>query len=188
MDVEMYERALARTEEIVAGTRREQFGDPTPCGDWNVRDLLNHIIGGCISVAAGATGKRVGFSEGPDHVAQDHVAAYKRASTDALAAFRAPGALDRTFTLRTGDTPGSVALGLAVADAVVHGWDLAKATGQDGTFDDEVTGALYAMTTQMMAPKGPYPRGSSFGDPVEVADDAPLTDRLVAYLGRDPGD
>lgn len=186
MDVSMYERALARTRVVVAGTRREQLGDATPCTEWDVRALLNHIISGCLTFAAGRAGNRLEMSDATDHVADDHVGAYERAAQAALDAFRGPGALDRQFSLPWGETPGSVALGVALADAAVHGWDLARSTGQDATIDDDVAEALYDMTSSMMAPKGPYPRGASFKDPVDMRDDAPPADRLLAYLGRHP--
>jgi uncharacterized protein (TIGR03086 family) len=186
MDVSMYERALARTSAVVAGTRREQLSNTTPCTDWDVRALLNHIISGCIAFAAGGAGRRVEMSDSTDHVGEDHVGSYERAAQDALGPFRATGALEREFSLPWGNTPGSTALGLALADAVVHGWDLARATGQDITIDDDIAEAVYATTSRMMAPKGPYPRGASFKDPVEIGDEAPPADKLLAYLGRHP--
>jgi uncharacterized protein (TIGR03086 family) len=186
MDAAMYERALDRTKAVVAGTRRDQLDDPTPCTDWDVHALLNHIIGGLVTFASGADGKAVPMSDGTDHVADDHVAAFERAATEALYAFKAPGALERDFTLPWGESPAMAALGLALADAVVHGWDLAQATGQDITIDDDAAEAIYGMTSGMMEPKGSYPRGDAFKDPVEVSDGAAPAARMLAYLGRTP--
>ena len=186
MDASMYARALDRTRGVVAGTRRDQLGDPTPCTDWDVRTLLNHLIGGCITFAAGAEGRPVDMDGPEDHAAEDHVAAYDRASKAARAAFESPGALEREFSLPWGDTPGTAALGLALADAVVHGWDLAQATGQELAIDDDTAEVIYEMTSSMMQPNGSYPRGDSFKDPVAVGDDAPIAHRMVAYLGRRP--
>jgi uncharacterized protein (TIGR03086 family) len=186
VNIDMYERALERTRNLVHNTRRDQFDDPTPCTDWDVRTLLNHLIGGCISYAVGGSGERAHPPTGSDHVGTDHVGAFEDAAKGALEAFRAPGALDRTFSLPTGDTPGSAALGLALAEAAVHGWDLATATGQPAAIDDDIAESLYQMTTSMMAPQGPYPRRTAFEDPVDVDDDASPADRLLAYLGRRP--
>jgi uncharacterized protein (TIGR03086 family) len=184
--LEMYERALGRTGKTVAGTSRDQFADSTPCADWNVETLLDHIIGGCLTFAAGAEGRRVDAMRHPHLTGDDHVSAYENAARAALAGFRAPGALERDFALPWGDSPGAAALGLALADAAVHGWDLAKATGQEATIDDDIAEALYAMTTQMMEPKGRFPRMTAFKEPVEVGDDAAPPRRLLAYLGREP--
>jgi uncharacterized protein (TIGR03086 family) len=184
--LEMYERALKRTGKTVAGTSREQFSDPTPCADWDVEMLLDHIIGGCLTFAAGAEGRRVDARNERHLTGQDHVGAYENAAHASLAGFRAPGALERDFTLPWGDSPGSAALGVALADAAVHGWDLAKATGQETTIDDDIAEALYAMTTQMMEPKGRFPRMTAFNEPVGVRDDATIAQKLLAYLGREP--
>ena len=186
MDAAMYGRALERTREVVAGTRADQLGDQTPCTDWNVHALLNHIIGGCLSVAAGAKGEKEQMSEDIDRVQGDHLAAYDRAAQAALEAFKQEGALEKSFTMPWGETPGAAALSLAIADATVHGWDLARATGQNMDIDDDIAEAVYEATSSMMQPKGNYPRGDSFAEPVDVGDDAPPPDRMLAYLGRTP--
>lgn len=182
----MYGRALERTREIVAGTRTDQLEDPTPCSDWNVHELLNHIIGGCLTIAAGAKGETEQMSANIDRVQGDHLAAYDRAAQAALAAVKEEGALDKNFTMPWGETPGAAALSLALADATVHGWDLAQATGQNMDIDDDIAESVYGATSSMMQPKGDYPRGDSFAEPVEVGDDAPARDRMLAYLGRKP--
>lgn len=186
MDIDMYERALKQTGDVVAGTKAEQFDDPTPCAEWTVRDLLNHVIGEWVTIAAGADGRRVEMNDGTDHVAEDHLGAYERAAKAALEAFKEPGALEKKFTLPWGDTPGAAMLGLAITDAVVHGWDLAKATGQEFRIDEDAAESAYQMTSSMLAPKGSFPRGDSFGDPVEVPNDAGPADKLLGYLGRKP--
>jgi uncharacterized protein (TIGR03086 family) len=186
MDVEMYERALARTGKIVSGTSRDQLGDPTPCTDWDVRTLLNHMIDDCLTYAAGVADENRESSGSTDHCAEDHVTAFDHAAQRAVEAFGKPGALEREHAFAWGDTPGSVALGLALTEAVVHGWDLATATRQEVAIDEDIAEELYGMTSSMMAPKGSYPRGSAFEEPIEIAEDAPAADRLLAYLGRRP--
>ena len=186
MDAAMYERALSRTRKVVAGTSKDQLDDPTPCSEWKVRDVLEHIIGGCLACASGARGKTGSFDQGKGATDGDFVAAFDEASEDAVAAFEEPGALEKGFAMEWGETPGSAVLGLALADAAVHGWDLAKGTNQDYEIDDDVARAAYGMVTSMMQPEGDYPRGESFGDPIEVPDDAPIPDKLLAYLGRTP--
>lgn len=186
MNVEMYDRSLRHTRTIVAGTRREQFSHPTPCTDWDVQTLLNHIIGGCTTFAAGARGTSVNAMQGGSFTDGDYVDSFERAAAEAIQGFRSPGAMDRKFTLPWGETPAQVAPGLALADAVVHGWDLAVATGQRLQIDDDIAEALYQMTSSMMEPLGSFPRMTSFKDPVPIDAGAPPADRLLAYLGRDP--
>lgn len=186
MDADMYARALERTGEVVAGTRSEQLDDPTPCTEWDVRTLLNHLIGGCATFAAGAEGRALDMNSPADYASGDFLEAYESAARDARAAFEAPGALEREFTLTWGATPGSAALGLALADAVVHGWDLAQATGQGYSIDDDIAEAIHGMTSSMMEPNGSYPRGDSFAEPIDVGADATPAARMLAYLGRQP--
>ena len=185
MDVAMLERAVDATQPVVAGTTAEHFEAPTPCTEWNVRDLLNHLIGS-YEVVAAAGGGGVTNSAVTDFTATDHVAAYEGAAAKAVKAFAAPGALERAFDMPWGETPGDVLLGLMIADTVVHGWDLAKATGQDLEVEPELAEAVYGMTSNMMEPNGKFPRGDSFAPPVEVPADAPIEDKMVAYLGRRP--
>jgi uncharacterized protein (TIGR03086 family) len=181
----MYARALNATSRVVAGTRREQLDDPTPCPDWTVRDLLNHLINGCLAFAAGARGDPRSI-DGEDQTGEDHVAAFEAASAAAIDAFKEPGAMDKVFKMSWGETPAQAALGLAIADAAVHGWDLTRATKQDMDIDDDIAEAIFTMTSNMMEPNGSYPRGEAFGEPVEVADDAPIVEKMLAYLGRQP--
>lgn len=184
MDAAMLERAVESTGRVVAGIRPEDFDEPTPCTEWDVRALLNHLIGGFEAVAV-AAGDGVANSASTDFTATDHVAAYQRAAAKAVKALSAPDAMERTFPMPWGETPGAALLGLMIADTVVHGWDLAKGTGQEAEVDPELAGAVYGMTSSMMEPQGKYPRGDSFGPPVEVPD-APVGAKMLAYLGRRP--
>ncbi|MPZ69900.1 MAG: TIGR03086 family protein [Actinobacteria bacterium] len=185
VDVEMYERTLGRANDVVSEIKPEQLGEPSGCGDWEVRELLNHVVGYLNAFSTGANGEKLDV-DGVDFLGDDHVAAYEKAAKDALEAFRGPGAMEKTFILPWGDNPGSMALGLALAEAAVHGWDLGRATGHPVVIDDDVAEAVYGMTSSMMVPLGQYPRGDSFAEPVEVPDSAPIADRMIAYLGRRP--
>ena len=171
MDAGMYERALKQTGAVVHGTSKDRLDDPTPCTEWAVRDVLNHLIGGLDSFAAGARGESRPM-DGPDYCATDHVAEFDRASKEALGAFSEPGALEKEFNMPWGSSPGAAALGLALADAVVHGWDIAQGTGQEIEIDDDIANTLYGMTSSMMEPNGSYPRGESFKEPVDVPEGA----------------
>jgi uncharacterized protein (TIGR03086 family) len=186
MDAGTYERAIKHTGAVVAGTTRDQLDNATPCTEWSVRDVLNHLIGGFDSFAAGARGVSRPMDDGTDYCADDHVAEFDRASGEALEGFGQPGALEKEFAMPWGNSPGAAALGLALADAVVHGWDIAKGTGQTIEIEEDIAAELYGMTSSMMEPNGSYPRGDSFKSPVEVPEDASAADKLLAYLGRRP--
>ncbi len=183
--LDLYERQLKSTEGVVAGISPDQFGDPTPCTEWNVEKVLDHLIGGLMTFAAGDTAGGSDAIGGSGHAASGHVEAYRKAADDALATFQAPGALEGPLHFPWGDTPGAMALGLALADATVHGWDLATATGQKYEIDTDIAESVLGVVS-MMEPKGEWPRGDNFKAPVEIPADAPAADQLIAYLGRQP--
>lgn len=187
MNAEIFTRAATATSQVVAGIDKGQLDDPTPCTDWNVRDVLNHMINGLYAVGAGSRGEKVDFNHPQqDFAAGDYVHEFGSAAQEAIAAFSEDGAMEKSFTMSWGDTPGAALIGVSTSDLVIHGWDLAQGTGQPYEIDPEVAEASYGMVTSMMQPKGKMPRGDAFGDPIEVADDAPIEDRLMAYVGRKP--
>ena len=184
MDTAMFDRTVKTTHGIVAGISRDQLEAATPCPEWTVRDLLNHMIGSYEAVASGGAGEPLDPS-GIDYTAEDYVAAFESATSKAGAAFSAPGALEKPFAMPWGETQGEALLGLVVTETVVHGWDLAQATSQEIPVDD-VAEWIYQMSTGMMEPQGNFPRGTNFGPPVDVPDDAPVQDKMLAYFGRQP--
>ena len=120
---------------------------------------------------------------GADLAGQDPAAVYAEASAAALTAARAGDTLTRVHTTPLGDMPGPALAGFTTLDILVHGWDLAQATGQPATLDDTLAAHVLAFAEQAITPGFRAPR---IGPAVPVAADAPLTDRLVAFLGRQP--
>lgn len=182
---EMYERQIPTTEAVVANISKDQLELPTPCAEWNVEHVLDHLIGGCMTMAAAARGEKSSAIEESGNIGEDHVTAFREAARSTVESYRAADP-DAPFEFPWGQTPPDVALNLALTDMTVHGWDLAKATDQDFEPDENIAEALYGFVTNMMVPKGQMPRGGNFGEPIDVPDDASAKDRLVAYLGRQP--
>lgn len=182
--LDLYRKALTETGLIMATVEPEMMDSATPCAGWDVRALLGHILGATEMYAAGGLVPGAVFE--PAHVGADHLAVYDRAAKSAWEIFAAPGAMERTFRLPPGELPGSVVLGIALAEAAVHGWDLATATGRPATIDPEIAEPTLGFLRQVMAPEfraGPHPY---FGPEVPVGNDAPPSDRLVGFLGRKP--
>ena len=184
--IEMLSRAVGPTHQVVANIRKDQLEDPTPCAEWNVSAVLDHLIGGCITFAAGVRGEVSGAIGESGNLGEDHVESFRTASQETLDAVREPGALDKDVKFPWGDTPAPVALHLALADMTIHGWDLAKATGQDFQPEEDIAEAVYGFMSTAMEPSGQMPRGTAFGPPVEVGADASAVDRMLAYGGRQP--
>lgn len=183
-------QALDATGQLVAGVRDEQWLNPTPCPDWNVRDLVSHIIGGNRMFAGILRGERPGASgggspSGPGQPGRDLLGDYREAASELLAAFSRPGVLEEMFTVPFGTVPGGVALHLRISELLVHGWDLARATGQPTELDPELAAWVLAVTQRILPPE---PRGGEipFGPVVPVPPDAGPYTQLAAWLGRRP--
>jgi uncharacterized protein (TIGR03086 family) len=171
-------RVLAEVGALVAAVPADRLADPTPCAGWDVRALLNHLVYENLmwtSLAEGAP--RSNFDA--DHVGGDHVAAFRAAAEAALAAFRRPGMLARQF----GPAPGWRLVEQVVIEMLVHGWDLATATGQPTDLAPDIAEATLPAVRAIY---GDLPRtpGGSFAPERTAPAGATSADRLAAYLGR----
>jgi len=176
------DRALAATEAVVAGIRADQWTAPTPCAELDVRGVLNHLVGGNLLFAAIVRGEPRP-APGTDRLGGDPLAAFRQAAAQLREAFAVPGVLESVFQAPFGTGPGVVLVHVRVIEVLVHGWDLARATGQPADFPDDVAErALAGARRQLTArPEGP---GAPFAAEVPVPPDAPAVDRLAGFLGR----
>jgi uncharacterized protein (TIGR03086 family) len=182
--------ALDGTGQLVAAVRADQWDLPTPCAEWSVRQLVNHVVGGqrlYIRLLHGEPlppREQLGRRAAEDQMGDDPAEAYRSTAAEMLDAFRAPGILDRTHTVPAATLPGPAVLHLRTVETLVHGWDLARATGQETPFPDELAGGELAFSRNMLGrlPEGRQP----FATAQQVDDDAPAIDRLAALLGRSP--
>jgi uncharacterized protein (TIGR03086 family) len=178
-------RAVDQTGHIVAGVKPDQFGEPSPCEDWNVRELLNHTLGGMRMFAAAARGETVDESVySSDLVGDDPAASFEREAAALKEAWSDPALLERTCELPFGAVPGVMAANLGFVEMLVHGWDIAKATGQQPQMDPELSEAALALMSQMPADQMRQP--GVFGPEVTCPEGASIHHRLVAFLGRQP--
>lgn len=159
---------------------------PTPCTDWTVRDLVNHIVGEQLwvpDVLAGRTVDEVGDKFDGDQLHDDPLSAWSTASQTARSAWLSPGAVERTVHLSYGDAPAEEYGWQMTTDLAVHGWDLATALGGDAGISDELASTLLAYVEPQLSL---WSGSSMFATPVPVPDDATPPTRLVALLGRQP--
>jgi uncharacterized protein (TIGR03086 family) len=178
--------ALEATGRIVATIRSDQWTSPSPCEGWDVRALANHVVSGNLwaaELAAGKTIDEVGERLDGDVLGADPSGAYNESAKAAARAFEAPGALEAPCAVSYGPVPGSVYIGHRFIDVLIHGWDLAAATGQDATIEP----ALVAACAQIVAPQVELLQGSGmFGETAKVPADADDQTRLLVTLGRRP--
>jgi uncharacterized protein (TIGR03086 family) len=203
--------AIDATGLLISAVRDDQWAAPTPCPEWTVRDLVGHmvtsnyafvrILGGTAPEAPGRTapeapggtvpeapGRRTA-PEPPGGAADSPrpdaglVDAYRDSAAALVGAFRQPGVLGRVHAVPIGPVPGIAALHLRITEVLVHGWDLAHATGQDAVFPEDLAEQELAFSRSKL---GDIPPGRTpFAPPQPVPGDAPAIDRLVALLGRD---
>lgn len=182
--------ACASTERFVAGVMPESLSGPTPCAKWTVRDVLNHLVG---TLALGeallgdhppTVAMQPGDLPADDLVGDDPVAAY-RAHVAPLLAAATPEAIARVHTTPLGEMPGAVLAGFTFLDVLVHGWDLARATGQPPELDARLAERALAFARATISDEMGT-RAPRIGAEVPVGPGAGATDRLVAFLGREP--
>jgi uncharacterized protein (TIGR03086 family) len=185
---DVLERACRSTAAILELVNSADFDRPTPCASWNVRDIVNHVVGGAGYFAELAEkGEVTDRGDDPDCTATDFTATFRREAERLVAAYRAPEAMTKPMKLPFGELPGSVCIWIAAGDIFTHGWDLAKATGQPTDLEPDVAARLLAQIEPMLPDEMRGPDGeAAFGPRVEIADSAPAADRLAAFEGRHP--
>lgn len=172
--LEGYEQASAWALGIVT-TAAADLDAPTPCEGWDVRTLLNHMLETQRYFAGSARGEDVSppGPTPPQLTGSDPVADFTLARADVVETFRQPGVVEKT----------GPSLGIAMTDQLLHGWDLATATGQDATMPAGLAERGYAAIQGLFTDDQ---RAGVFKPEIEVGPDASAQDRLLAYTGRDP--
>jgi len=187
--VDRLAQALDATGALIGGVGDDQWSNPTPCPEWNVRMLVNHLVVGNRIFASILNGEppaelaKLRQLHGTDVLEDSPIEAYRKAGAALQAAFSQPSVLERVFQAPIGPAPGAVLLHLRITELLVHGWDLARATGQPARLPDDLAEEELAFARGLSAPDVPR-SGHPFGPAQGVADDAPTIDRLAAYLGR----
>lgn len=176
------DRALAATEAVVAGIEPGQWPASTPCTELDVRDVVNHLVSGNLLFAATVRGEPPP-DRGADHLDGDPLAAFQRAASGLRTAFAVPGVLESVYAAPFGSGPGAALAQVRIVELLVHGWDLARATGQHADFPADVAERALAATRRQLRSRPPGP-GAPFAPEVPVADDAAAVDRLAGFLGR----
>jgi nitrilase len=180
----LHRRATETFGALVHQIRDDQWGLPTPCDEWDVRALVNHLVyenRWAVPLFTGATIADVGDRFEGDLLGDAPVQAWDSSAEAAIAAIAEPGALERTVHLSFGDVPGREYANQLFADLVVHGWDLATAIGGNTRLDPELVDACAAWFAGVAEQ---YRRSGAVGPRVEVPADADPQTRLLADFGR----
>lgn len=179
--------ATGRLGDLVANVADEQLDDPTPCGAYTVGDLVDHI--GSFARAFAAAARRDEVAPGRPGSATNLSGDWRArvpADLEALAeAWAEPAAWEGELELGF-PLPADVAGLVSLDETIVHGWDLARATGQPFAAEGRDLELLERLLTEVTGPGDGLLRDAVFPPPVEVEDRAPLLERVVALTGRDP--
>jgi uncharacterized protein (TIGR03086 family) len=180
--IDEIELALSATGRLVEGITTDRWTTPTPCEGWDVTTVVNHLVGGMRLYAAELTGTDAGGAHEDDWLGDDPTGAYRDAATQVLAAWRSPGAERRMIDLSFGTVPAPMAAVVELTEIVVHGLDIAVATGQEHAVDQAQAERLLALMTGMGIDSFRAP--GIFGPAQPAPADAPAHRRLLAFLGR----
>ncbi|MGQ0842165.1 TIGR03086 family metal-binding protein [Actinokineospora sp.] len=180
-------KAAAAAADVARNVKPDQFDLPTACADWDVRALANHVTHWA-AVVSERTAHKLPVPtdgsevEGTDYTAGDWPAFFTARLDRAVEAWGLPGAWDGETTMAGDMTPaGTIGL-MLLGELVVHGWDLAIATGQDFPVDDDVAEAALRGTEQWAEQAREY---GVFGAEIAAPADATPLHKVLAMSGRD---
>jgi uncharacterized protein (TIGR03086 family) len=184
--VQALETALEQTRQVVARIPPEQYDLPTPCCDWDVRSVMNHLLGVLAMFETIPTGEADMAALSSDHVGDDASKAYDALADSTLGAWSTEGVVDNPVSFPGSELPGDFATVMLAGDVFIHGWDLARATGQQVDWNEELAADVLAWHEEAVRRFPPELREQGFDPPVPVPDGADVMTRLIAFVGRQP--
>jgi uncharacterized protein (TIGR03086 family) len=173
-------RSLAAVDELVSTVRPDQWSAPTPCDEWDVRRVVDHLVGMnrvFTAMLAGAPPPQRG--EGLSGAALPP--AFRESAAALLDAFSAPGVLDRSFSGPLGTATGADRLRIRLYDLLAHGWDVAIAIGRPAPLPEDAVAASLAFVRGHLSDDA---RPGRFAPAQAVPDTASALEQLMAFLGR----
>jgi uncharacterized protein (TIGR03086 family) len=173
--IDRYERAADGFTARLDAVGDDQWASPTPCTDWDVRRLVDHVIDVQRAIPEGL-GMAVTDVPNPK-------ATWKAVRDGAMTVLRQPGVLEQTMPGRSGEMPVEISLGIRVGDLLVHTWDLARATGGDEQLDADTA----ALVLERIKPNDELLRSSgTFGPKLDPPPGADAAVELLCFTGRRP--
>ncbi len=180
-----YLRSLDSTINFVTNVSDDAWGNDTPCSDWNVKDVVNHIVYENVWMVAlfnGRTIAEVGDEFEGDLVGDDPAGVYLRTANEVKAILAEPDAMSRTCQISSGPVSGADYAKELFLDTLIHGWDIAVGSKQDATLDPYLVEQCTPLG-QAIADNDAY--RSAFKAPTEGAKSSDPQTHLLALLGRD---
>ena len=180
--VSALERSYDDFGRILAKLSPDQLSMASPCADWDLRATLNHTLTAVRMFTLVNEGRAV--DDAGYLVGDDPAGALADEAAANLASWRKPGALDGDRVYPFGTFPARAGIMINLGEILVHGWDVARTTGQDEAMNPDAAALLYEFYAPQ--PLDQYRAHGAFGPEVAVAESAPTQDRLLGLLGRQP--
>jgi uncharacterized protein (TIGR03086 family) len=183
------ELAVRATLPLVARVTTADLGRATPCSEWDLEALLAHMTAQHRGFAAAAAGR--GADPEVWQTTDKPRLRYAEAAAEVIAAFAAPGVMERDFLLPevAGERPirGATAIGFHLVDYVVHGWDVARSLGLPFALSTEVLLTALPVARAVPGGEGRLMPGAAFAPALPVSSDVDPLSEILALLGRSPG-
>ena len=182
----LFDRAVDEFDRRVRSISDDQWDNATPCTEWSVRDLVNHVVYEDLwapGLLAGKTIEEIGGMDafGGDRLGEEPKKAWTEAANEARNAVHRDGAMEITTHLSFGDVPGSVYTAQLLSDHVIHAWDLARGIEGDEELDQELVEYVYG---EMLPHAASLSQSGAYAGRVEVPDDADVQTKLLGLVGR----
>jgi len=174
-------RSFDYAAATLAGVRPDQLDAPTPCPEWDLRTLVGHLLGVVANMGHGARNEPV-EDRGDASLEADLAGQFRPVADATLAAWSGRRA-DEMVDVGGGPMPVPIALTINLLDTTVHAWDVARASGQDAAVPEDLAATVLTVAEGFVTDEI---RPGRFGPPIVLEGDASPSDRLVAFLGRQP--
>jgi len=181
---DLYRRAVDEFGKRVHSVSDDQWKASTPCTDWDVHTLVNHLVNEnkwVMPLLEGKTIEEVGDAFDGDLLGADPKKAWEQAAQEAVTAVEKEGAEDQTVHVSFGDISGTNYISQVLTDHVIHAWDLARGIGDDDGLDTELVDFAFGFLEPQVAA---WRAAGAFGEEVKVEEGADRQTRLLAMTGR----
>jgi uncharacterized protein (TIGR03086 family) len=183
--IQLLEEMLTEAHRLIGGVSPDQLTKPTPCADFDVAALLDHMTTWITVFDRTANQERLDFDPEHFHLESGWAEHFAKAAEGVISGLRS-GGVERPMVMTADPIPGFIVLDMLSMEYIGHGIDLARATGQHNSFTDEQARLALEASQRLIQPEYRGTGPDQFHPIVETAADADNIDRFVAFLGRDP--
>ena len=184
-DVALMGDVLGKTADVLDGVEQSDWGMPTPCTEYTVKDLIAHIVGWSHSFEAAAEGRKPDGDPSTYQVSEKSAGEFREVARKITEGWSANGTDREVSLVGPSPMPAQMVFDMTLMEYLAHGWDLAKATGQRMPYTEAEAEAVLELSRKHVGDQW-RGEGKAFGAVVDVPDSAPAIDRFAGFMGRRP--